>query len=201
MTNGTDERTRALSEVLDQLEASVHDESIAVHEVMDHLGKKSFAAIILVFTLMSASPASAIPGLTAAVALVVVLMVGQMLVGRDCPWLPGFLANRRLPTSRVCQAVSWLRRPVAFVERFFKARLSFFVKRPGVFLTLGVMLAIALFMPVMEVVPTSGSIASIVIAFFAAGLLTRDGALVLLGLVLVVVLPVSIFWFGGELSP
>ena len=60
------------------------------------------------------------------------------------------------------------------------------------------MLAIAVFMPVMEVVPTSGSIASIVIAFFAAGLLTRDGALVLLGLILVVALPFSVVWFGGE---
>ena len=197
MTNDTYERTRALSDVLGQLEASAHDESIAVQEVMDHLGRKSFAAVILVFTLMSASPASAIPGLTTVSAIVVVLMAGQMLVGRDGPWLPDFLAKRRLPTSRVCQAVGWLRRPVAFVERFFKPRLSFFVKRPGIFLTLGVMLAIALFMPVMEIVPTSGSIASIVIAFFAAGLLTRDGALVLLGLVLVVVLPFSIFWFGG----
>lgn len=177
-------------------EASAEGESIAVQEVMDRLGKKSFAAVILVFTLLSASPASAIPGLTTAVALVVVLMAGQMLIGRQCPWLPGFLANRRLPTSRVCQAVGWLRRPVAFAERFFKARLSFFVRRPGIFLTLGVMLAIAVFMPVMEVVPTSGSIASIVIAFFAAGLLTRDGALVLLGLILVVALPVSVVWFG-----
>ena len=134
--------------------------------------------------------------LTTAVALVVILMAGRMLVGRDCPWLPGFLADRRLTTSRVCQAVNWLRRSVAFAERFFKARISFFIKRPGTFLTLGLIFAIAGFMPVMEVVPTSGSIASVVIAFFAAGLLTRDGALVLLGLVLVVALPVSVVWFG-----
>lgn len=38
-------------------------------------------------------------------------------------------------------------------------------------------LCLTLFMPVMEIVPTSGSIASAVIAVFAAGLLTRDGGL------------------------
>jgi hypothetical protein len=39
-------------------------------------------------------------------------------------------------------------------------------------------------MPFMEIVPTSGSIASAVIALFAAGLLTRDGALMLFALFL-----------------
>ena len=39
-------------------------------------------------------------------------------------------------------------------------------------------LGLALVMPVMEVIPTSGSLASAVIALFAAGLLTRDGAVV-----------------------
>ncbi|WP_422785329.1 exopolysaccharide biosynthesis protein [Qipengyuania benthica] len=52
------------------------------------------------------------------------------------------------------------------------------------FLPLFLILALTLFMPFMEIVPTSGSIASAVIALFAAGLLTRDGALMLFALFL-----------------
>ncbi len=45
----------------------------------------------------------------------------------------------------------------------------------------------------MEFVPPSGSIASTIIALFAAGLLTRDGGVVLVSLLLLSVLPL-LFW-------
>ena len=51
-------------------------------------------------------------------------------------------------------------------------------------------------MPFMEVIPTSGSIASAVIALFAAGLLTRDGALVVVSLILLLAVPVAVWYFG-----
>jgi hypothetical protein len=57
-------------------------------------------------------------------------------------------------------------------------------------------LGLTLFMPVMEVIPTSGSIASAVIALFAAGLLTRDGAVVVASLLLLLAVPVSVWYFG-----
>jgi hypothetical protein len=43
-------------------------------------------------------------------------------------------------------------------------------------------LCLALLMPFMEIIPMSGSIASAIIAFYAAGLLMRDGVVVLLAL-------------------
>lgn len=190
------ERTRALSEVLDHLESSAHDESIKVEEVIETLGRKSFAALMLVFSLISASPASAIPGLTATVAGIVFILVVQMIAGRDCVWLPGFITKRRMSTAKLCKGIGWLRRPVQFIERFLKARLTFFFHRPWFWLPLILILALTMFMPFMEVVPTSGSIASAVIALFAAGLLTRDGALVLMSLILLSSVPVAVWYFG-----
>lgn len=190
------ERTRALSEVLDHLESSAHGESITVEEVIETLGRKSFAALMLVFSLISTSPASAIPGLTATVAGIVFILVVQMIAGRDCVWLPAFITKRRMSTAKLCKGIGWLRRPVQFIERFLKARLTFFFHRPWFWLPLILILALTMFMPFMEVVPTSGSIASAVIALFAAGLLTRDGALVLLSLILLSSVPVAVWYFG-----
>ena len=65
------QRTRALSEVLDQLESAVDGDSIPVRDVVGHFGRKSFASLMLVFSLISTSPASAIPGVTAVVAALV----------------------------------------------------------------------------------------------------------------------------------
>ncbi|TFZ04828.1 exopolysaccharide biosynthesis protein [Ramlibacter rhizophilus] len=186
----------ALSDVLDQLESSADGDSVTVAEIVEKLGHKSFAALMLIFSLVSTSPASAIPGLTATVAVIVFILVVQMIVGRKCVWLPGFITHRRLSTQKLCKGIGWLRKPVHFVERFLKARYTFLLHRPWLLLPLILILGLTLFMPFMEVIPTSGSIASAVIAFFAAGLLTRDGVLVVLSLVLLAAVPVAVWYFG-----
>lgn len=189
-------QTRALSDVLDQLEASAQGESIAIEQVIARLGRKSFASLMLVFSLISTSPASAIPGLTATVAGIVFILVVQMIAGRDCVWLPGFITRRQMSTVRLCKGIGWLRKPVRFVERFLKPRLTFLFHRPWLWLPLLLILCLTLFMPFMEIIPTSGSIASAVIALFAAGLLTRDGALVVAALLLLLTVPVGVWYFG-----
>lgn len=191
-----EERTRALSEVLDQLESSAQGESIRIEEVIEKLGHKSFAALMLVFSLISTSPASAIPGITTVVAAITFILVVQMIAGRECLWLPQFITRRHMSTAKLCKGISWLRRPVHFVEQFLKARLTFLLHRPWLWLPLVLILMLTLFMPFMEVIPTSGSIASAVIALFAAGLLTRDGALAVLSFVLLLAVPVAVWYFG-----
>jgi hypothetical protein len=191
-----DERLRALSDVLDQLEKSAHDESIRVQEIIEQLGKKSFASLMLLFSLISTSPASAIPGVTATVAAVVFTLGIQMLIGRKCVWLPGFIMRRRLSTAKLCKGIRWLRRPVAFVEKSSRPRFTFLFHRPWSVLPLLLILGLTLLMPFMEVIPTSGSIASAVIALFAAGLLMRDGALVIVSFIVLAAMPLAVWHFG-----
>jgi len=190
------EHTGALSEVLDRLEKTAHGDSIAVEEVIDGLGRSSFASLMLVFSLISTSPASAIPGLTALAGAIVFILVVQMIAGRDSVWLPGFITRRRLATEKLCKGIAWLRRPVRFVERFLKRRLTILFHRPWIFLPLILILGLTLFMPLLEAIPTSGSIASGVIALFAAGLLTRDGGVVALALLLLLAVPVTVWQVG-----
>jgi hypothetical protein len=191
-----EERVHALSDVLDQLEDAAHGDAVTVREVVEKLGHHSFAALLLLFSLVSTSPASAIPGITAIVAVIVFVLVGQMLLGRDCVWLPDFVNRRRMATEKLCKGIGWLRRPVRFVERHTRARVTVLLHRPWLYLPLVLVLALSVFMPFMEVVPTSGSIASAVIALFAAGLLVRDGVLVAVSVALLAGLPLAVWYFG-----
>ena len=95
-----EERVTALSDVLDKLEDSAHVDSVTVQEVVEKLGHKSFAALMLIFSLISTSPASAIPGITAMVAVIVFILVVQMILGRKCIWLPQFITRRRMETKK-----------------------------------------------------------------------------------------------------
>ncbi|WP_052161043.1 exopolysaccharide biosynthesis protein [Hoeflea sp. BAL378] len=196
----TEERqTRALSHVLDVLEASAEGDSIRVEDVIARLGRQSFASLMLVFSLISTSPASAIPGITATVAAIVFILVVQMIIGRTSVWLPGFITRRPMSTAKLSKGIAWLRKPVHVVERYLKPRLTFLFHRPWRWLPLVLLLGLTVVMPFMEFIPTSGSIASAVIALFAAGYLTRDGGLVLVSLVLLLAAPLAFLYLGPGL--
>ncbi|HBB82903.1 MAG TPA: exopolysaccharide biosynthesis protein exod [Sulfitobacter sp.] len=186
-----------LDGVLDQMEnlSGGDDRQITVEEIINCLGKHSFASTILAFSLISTSPASGIPGVTAFVGLVVMFLVVQMIVGRDSLWLPGFIMRRDIAADKLREGVKWLRRPVRFVDRFLHERTTFLLHRPWIYLPLIMVLLLTMFMPFMEIVPTSGSIASAMIAIFAAGYLMRDGRVVILAMVLMSLLPVGVAWF------
>jgi len=187
---------RSLSEVLDALEHSVEGDRTSVQHIIDRLGDRSFPAQMLIFSLISTSPASTIPGLTTAVALIVFLLAAQMIVGRDHAWLPRFITQRELKSRTLLRAIGWLRKPVRAVERYLRPRWSFLTHRPWRWVPLTLILILALAMPLMEFVPSTGSIASAAIALCAAGLLARDGVLIALSLLPLMGLPVAIYALG-----
>lgn len=188
--------TRALSDVLDQIEMSATGDRIAVADVIETLGQRSFASLMLIFALICASPASAIPGLTAITAVILFFLLVQMVIGRKSVWLPGVVTRRHMSTAKLCDGIAWLRRPVRFVERLLKPRLVFLFYRPWFWLPLCPILGLTLFMPFMEFIPMSGSLAGGVVALFAAGLLTRDGVLVVVSLVLLATIPAAVWYLG-----
>ncbi|APE45611.1 exopolysaccharide biosynthesis protein exod (plasmid) [Sulfitobacter alexandrii] len=184
---------RALSDVLDRLEQSLDGKKVRVRHLVDRLGRASFASVMLVFSLISTSPASAIPGVTAVVAMITLLLIVQMMIGRESLWLPDIIMNKKLDTKTVAKGIAWLRKPVHRVERLLRPRLTFLFHRPWLWLPMILIAGLTLFMPFMELVPTSGSIASAVIALFAASLLTRDGLLTLFSFALLSAVPVVIY--------
>lgn len=183
----------ALSEVIDRLEQSAHDEATSIGDILEALGRRSFPAAMLIPALLAVSPLSGIPGVTVSVGLIVAATAAQMLWGRDLLWLPEKLTRRTIPTERLCKAISWLRPPLKFIERFLKPRLTFLFRRPFRWITLALVFLIGVMMPVLELIPTTGSVAATVISIFAIGLLTRDGALVILGYTLVIGAPFLIW--------
>ncbi|MGK9054245.1 exopolysaccharide biosynthesis protein [Neorhizobium petrolearium] len=187
---------RALTDLLDHLEHSVKGDDVAINDLVREIGPQSFAALMLLFALISTSPASAIPGVTAVVAVIEFLLVIQMIAGRHSLWLPKFISRRRLSRDKLCNGIQWLRKPVRFVERFLKERLTALVTPSLMYLPLSLILFLTLFMPFMEVIPTSGSIASAIIACVAAGFLTRDGLLVAISIPLLAVVPAVAWYFG-----
>lgn len=167
--------------------------------MVETFGHRSFAALMLIFALIAVSPASTVPGVTAAVAVVELLLVVQMIAGRRHLWLPGFLGRRGLSGERLRTAVSWLRGPVGFIDRLLRPRLRFLTEKPVLHLWLILILGLTLVMQFMEFLPGSGTLAASVIALCAAAILTHNGALLILAGLCLIGLATLVILLAGSL--
>jgi hypothetical protein len=177
-----------LSDVLDLIEdAAEGEERVAFEDMLDTIGQRSFGPLLLLCGLVILAPiVGDIPGVPTAVGLVVLLIAIQLLVGRKHFWFPAWLRERSVGADSLRKAVSKVRRPARFVDRFLRPRLPLFVRGAAIYAITALSAAIAVAIPAMEIVPFTANAAGAVLAAFGLALIGRDGLLALIALVLAV---------------
>jgi hypothetical protein len=172
---------RSLGDILDALDDAASRDTVAVSDILEEIGDRSFAPMILVPALILVSPLSGIFGLPTIGATFMLLVTLQKLLGRSHVWFPKFLKRRRIKSSRLKTAVDWLRRPSGWVDRRTHKRLTLLVSRPANLITLLMIVAVCIIIPFLEVLPMVTSIFALAISLYSVGLLARDGLFTLLG--------------------
>lgn len=152
---------------------------VSLGRIMEATGKRSFGALLLLAGIILASPLSGIPGIPTTMAVLVLLITVQLLVGKKHFWFPEWLLNRSIKKSQLEKAIRWLKPPARFVDRWLKPRLTVFARRFTTHVIAVFCVFIALFMPVMELVPFSATSAGAALTAFGLSLVSRDGILVL----------------------
>ncbi len=173
----------SLTELLDQLQAASQDKRcLSLAEVINAVGRRSFAPILLVAGLVTLTPLIGdIPGVPTTMALLVVLAAAQLLAGKKSVWLPAWLARREVETDKVERTIGWMRKPAAWIDRLLKPRLTVFTGQIARYPIGLACLAIALATPPMELIPFSATLAGTAQTMFGLALLARDGLMALLG--------------------
>ena len=172
---------KSLNDVLDVLREAAEGETVSVQDVLEHVGTRSFAPLLLVPALILISPISGIPGTPTIGAIVILLIAGQAVFGREHLWLPGFVQRQHLSGPKFRRALDRLQGPVNFIDRHTHTRLSLLAHRPLSFIAISACVALAAIMPLLELFPMVTSIAATAIAFLALGLMVSDGVLMILG--------------------
>lgn len=168
-----------LTSLLDRLVQRTGEEKVSAKDLVDTIGHRAFPALILVPALVITSPASGIPGLSALGGVTIAIVASQYVWGRKSVWLPKFILKRTLPSSRLNQAIGFLRPPSGWIDRILRSRLTFLADKPFSQVLAIVITLLGLIMPLLEFVPFSSSIVAAVISIFSLALLFRDGVLTL----------------------
>lgn len=168
-----------LEHLLERISAAAHvQRQVTLHAVREQLGRRTFGPMLLLAGLITLAPLIGdIPGVPTLMGLFVLLVAGQLLLGRRNLWLPGWLTRRSLEREKVEKAVRWLKPPARFLDRLIHPRLVILVQGPGTYAIALTCLIIAIAMPVMEFIPFSANLAGLALSAFGLALIAKDGVL------------------------
>lgn len=167
----------AISDRLAQLAADATGDTVSLEWVLRQLHERAFGLFLLILALPCCIPF--LYGIPQVVALPLMFVSVQILIGRRVPWLPKGLGARTIATSGLgnlsARAGPWLRR----VEAISKPRLGV-LTRPPVDRFVG--LALVLFSAsILVPLPGTNTVPGFAVVLVAMGLLQRDGVLVVIG--------------------
>ncbi|WP_018948728.1 exopolysaccharide biosynthesis protein [Thioalkalivibrio sp. ALMg11] len=177
------EGIHSLDGLLDELNDLEESDSVSIDEILQAVGRRTFGPVLLIPGLMALTPVSAIPGVPSIVGIMVALLVGQMLIGRDRLWLPKFVLRRSISRERHDKAVRLMRPVARHVDRLIKPRMTWLMQGVGFYAMAISCFLLALAAPLMEAVPFAISGVGVAVTAFALALMADDGLLGLLVLI------------------
>ncbi|WP_250464108.1 exopolysaccharide biosynthesis protein [Microbulbifer litoralis] len=171
----------SLHQLLDHIARTAErQERVSLDMVVRAVGQRSFAPLLLLVGIILFSPISGIPGVPTLMAILVLLVAVQLLLGRRHFWLPQWMLKRSISEKKLLKALDWLRRPARFIDRWLQPRLTFLVRRTGTYAIAAICAVIALGLPAMEIIPFSATTAGLALTAFGLALVTHDGLLAVL---------------------
>lgn len=157
---------------------------VTLGDLLDLAGERTFGFLFVLLSFPSALPIPA-PGYSVPFGIAMLLLAGQLLIGRDEPWFPNSWRNHGFEVTNIRQILKvglpWLRR----IESISRPRLTqVCTSLPG---RTAIGLAIALMsISMMIPIPGTNTLPAMGIFVTGFGLLDDDGAISLGGLALCV---------------
>ena len=164
-----------------------HGAKVSIGDIVRTLGPRSFAPVVLAVGLIAVTPIDSIPTLPTTFGAIVFLTVGQMLIGRQSLWLPGFISGRAVKAESLDRALAWLEPGASWTDRWLGARLTLLTE--GGFLVLMAICCavLAALMPFLELLPLVSTLPALAFTAFGIAILLHDGLVALLGFALTAV--------------
>lgn len=172
--------SRGLIATLQVIAERAPEDGLTLGEFIESLGERAFGVILFSLALPVCIPfLYVIPQL---VALPMMALAAQMAAGRPEPWLPEKFRQRRMDKASLTRMAEGGRKWFGWIERLAAPRLLFLSSGPaerviGVFF-------VAFCASVLVPLPLTNTTPGIGVAVASLGLLTRDGLLILAGLLL-----------------
>jgi len=175
--------TRLLLDILRDLEAQASvapngKAEASLRDFVERLDERAFGLALLLFALPSSVPFVYV--LPQILSLPILALAGQMAAGRESPWLPARLQDRRFELAPLREVIMRCEPYTRWFEAIARPRFTALTGRLGarVIGALFLIPAVSILVPL----PGTNAVPAMGISIASLGLIERDGALVVLGL-------------------
>jgi hypothetical protein len=173
-----DDTSHGFVQVVQRLSREAGPQGLTLGDILDRLDERAFGILMLVLAIPCLIPA--VQGVPQVVAVPLLLLAGQVLIGREEPWLPRPLLNRRVPKAWLDRMAGFAVKRMAWLERLSRPRLKRLACGFGErFAAAMIVVAVICILP-----PITNTVPSLAIALLSVGLIQRDGVFVAAGAVL-----------------
>lgn len=170
-----------LSSLLEAFVGTLDTERIALGTISDFMGRRSIGALLFILASPMALPIPA-PGISVLFGIPMMLIAGELLIGRRTAWLPARLASRSVARVELVGFIMKALPRLRVLERMIRPRVGWLAADwamiPVGAVCLVLAIVIALPIPLGHMVPGSA------ICVMALGLMERDGLAIAFGLLL-----------------
>ena len=193
------------SQLLQELVEQKKDtQTISLGDINAHLSERGFAILMILFAFPMAIPLPYPPGFTTVFGLPLLIFSVQMILGMEKPLLPNWIAQKTIKTSHLVFAVEKGAKYFLRAENFLKPRLTYFSSIAGekIIGIISLLCAITITLPIWggNAIPSAG------ILIMAFGLLGKDGAVIIAGIItsiiglIVAYFIVFLFFYGAKMA-
>lgn len=191
---------RPLEEVFERAIDDTDGDKVSVGDMLDLFGHRSFGPIFLVLGIIAViPPIGAIPGLPAAIGLIVILFSAQMLMGMDHVWLPEKLKNASISKDKIEKAHDKFSGVLGEIDRFVTDRMEILTGGAARYVAAVIVTLMALAMIPMELLPFAAAAPGSAIALIGLGLMARDGAVMAFAFTMSAASIAVLVWFAPSL--
>ena len=170
-------RYQSTSSILHELKG-FHGDSISISDIAAQLGDRGFGLMHLLFALPNTIPLP-IPGVSTVTGMPLIFFASQLCLGRQRIWLPGWVANRQIPMSKLRPLIQKSLPLLVRLEKMVKPRLDKITTRNFERFAGGLILLLALLIALP--IPLGNLPLGIAMAVLALAITERDGIVMITG--------------------
>lgn len=178
MTTPTPDPLKKFSDELHALAERFQDHTVTLHEIIDALGARASALLIIILALPFCAPVM-IPGLSTPFGLAILVLAGCFALGLP-PWLPRRLLAVKLPPKFFRAVLEGASKLIGWIERRLRPRWLWLTEGKVMrFVHMGMVCAgSGLLLLPLGGIPFTNTLPALVIVIGMLGVMERDGAAV-----------------------
>jgi len=183
-----------ITQVIDKVEKEVDSEKLSLGRVLKLFQNHGYGPLLLVAGLIIVLPTGGIPGLPSIIGVSIILIAGQLVLGRPSPWLPRRLRELKLKKRKFDKGADTIKPVTRKIDYILKARMSYLASGVAARCVGVVFVVMALLLPITEFVPFSDIVPGLAIMSLALGLTARDGLFIIIGLIIATIALTGAFY-------